>query len=195
MSKFELYNDKSKPSEFRFRLKARGNHEVIGKSEGYTTKQSAKTGIDSVKANSLDRENFTVEPTTDSKYFWNLFAQNGEIVLSASETYESKQGAEIGIKSVMTNAPKAEVIDLTKPKQSSVKIIINGKTKTVDSNELSFDELVELAFPNQPANPNTAHTITYKRGCDCSPEGSLVKSESVCIKDGGVFNVTATDKS
>ncbi|MEB8432586.1 multiubiquitin domain-containing protein [Cocleimonas sp. KMM 6892] len=80
-------------------------------------------------------------------------------------------------------------------KQSSVKIIINGKTKTVDSSELSFSELVELAFPNQPTNPNTAYTITYKRGCDCSPEGSLVKGESVCIKDGGVFNVTATDKS
>ena len=80
-------------------------------------------------------------------------------------------------------------------KQSTVEIIINGKPKKVSSNEMTFSELVELAFPNQSTNPNTAYTITYKRGCDCSPEGSLVKGESVCIKDGGVFNVTATDKS
>ena len=194
MGKFELYADNATPSEFRFRLKA-GNHEIIGKSEGYTAKQSAKSGIESVKENALDRENFKIKPTTDSKFYWNLLAQNGEPVLSASETYESKQGAEKGIKSVMGNAPSAKVIDLTKPKQSSLEIIINGKPKKVSSNEMSFSELVELAFPNHPTNPNTAFTITYTRGCDCSPEGSLVKGETVCIKNGEVFNVTATDKS
>ena len=110
---FELYNDNATPSEFRFRLKAKGNYEVIGKSEGYTTKQSAITGINSVKENCLNSGNFKIEPTTNSKYYWNLFAKNGEIILSASETYESKQGAEIGIKSVIANAPNAEVIDLT----------------------------------------------------------------------------------
>jgi len=113
-AKFELYNDKATPSETRFRLKAAGNSEKIGKSEGYTTKQSANIGIASVKKNSLDRENFKIKSTTDSKFYWNLFAQNGEIVLSASETYESKQGAEVGILSAMKNAPAAEVVDLTK---------------------------------------------------------------------------------
>lgn len=80
-------------------------------------------------------------------------------------------------------------------KQSSVKIIINGKPKEVNAEEMSFSEIVQLAFPNHPTSPNTAFTVTYTRGCDCSPEGSLVKGESVCIKNGEVFNVTATDKS
>lgn len=80
-------------------------------------------------------------------------------------------------------------------KQSSVRIIINGKPKEVNTKEMSFSEIVKLAFPNHPTNPNTAFTVTFKRGCDCSCEGSLVKGETVCIKNGEVFNVTATDKS
>ncbi len=51
--KFELY--KSSNGEFRFRLKA-GNGEIIATSEGYTSKASAKNGIESVKSNAADAE-------------------------------------------------------------------------------------------------------------------------------------------
>ena len=108
---------------------------------------------------------------------------------------EKRSEADIEIKNDICVDLDASGLEKIYSKQSELEIIINGKTKKVSSSELSFSELVELAFPNQATNPNTAHTITYKRGCDCSPEGSLVKGESVCIKDGGVFNVTATDKS
>ena len=46
--KFELYKDNG--GEFRFRLKAM-NGEIVLASEGYTTKTSAKNGIDSVRRN------------------------------------------------------------------------------------------------------------------------------------------------
>ena len=46
--KFELYQDKA--GQFRFRLKAR-NGQVIGISDGYTTKAACLGGIDSVKEN------------------------------------------------------------------------------------------------------------------------------------------------
>ena len=49
--KFELYKDKA--GEFRFRLKA-GNGEIIGKSEGYKAKASAKKGIASIAKNAPD---------------------------------------------------------------------------------------------------------------------------------------------
>jgi len=49
--KFEIYLDKAK--EYRFRLKAR-NGEIIGTSEGYKSKESAKNGIESVKKNAPD---------------------------------------------------------------------------------------------------------------------------------------------
>jgi uncharacterized protein YegP (UPF0339 family) len=50
--KFELYTDKG--GEYRFRLKA-GNGEVIAlSSEGYSSKASAKNGIESIKKNAAD---------------------------------------------------------------------------------------------------------------------------------------------
>ena len=53
---FELYKDKA--GEFRFRLKAK-NGEIIGVSEGYTTKQSCENGIASVAKNAPDAEIIT----------------------------------------------------------------------------------------------------------------------------------------
>ena len=49
--KYELYQDKA--GEFRFRLKA-GNAQIIGKSEGYKAKASAKKGIASIAKNAPD---------------------------------------------------------------------------------------------------------------------------------------------
>ena len=52
--KFEMYQDKA--GEYRFRLKAR-NGEIIGVSEGYTTKANCVNGVESVKKNAADAEN------------------------------------------------------------------------------------------------------------------------------------------
>ena len=49
--KYELYKDKG--GDFRFRLKA-ANGEIIGKSEGYKAKASAKKGIASIAKNAPD---------------------------------------------------------------------------------------------------------------------------------------------
>ena len=49
--KFEMYQDKA--GEFRFRLKAR-NGEIIGVSEGYTSKASCLNGIESVRKNAAE---------------------------------------------------------------------------------------------------------------------------------------------
>jgi uncharacterized protein len=50
--KFEIFKDKA--GEFRFRLKVGG--EIIAASEGYTTKQNCKNGIESVKKNAPDAD-------------------------------------------------------------------------------------------------------------------------------------------
>jgi uncharacterized protein YegP (UPF0339 family) len=46
--KFELYEDAA--GKYRFRLKA-GNGQIIAVGEAYESKEAAKKGIDSVKAN------------------------------------------------------------------------------------------------------------------------------------------------
>jgi hypothetical protein len=74
-------------------------------------------------------------------------------------------------------------------------IIVNGREKVVTTNELSFAEVVALAFDNPPTGENVVFTITYRRGEGNKPEGILVEGETVKVKDGMIFNVTATDKS
>lgn len=74
-------------------------------------------------------------------------------------------------------------------------IIVNGRPKVVTKKELSFAEIVALAFDNPPQGPNIVITVTYRRGEGNKPEGSLVEGETVRIKEGMIFNVTATDKS
>lgn len=74
-------------------------------------------------------------------------------------------------------------------------IIVNARPKEVTAKELSFAEIVALAFDSPPAGENIVFTVTYRKGEGNKPEGTLVEGDTVKIKDGMIFNVTATDKS
>lgn len=74
-------------------------------------------------------------------------------------------------------------------------IIVNGRKKVVTKNELSFDEIVALAFNPVPSGPNIMFTITYRHGPAANPQGNLLEGGTVKLIDGMIFNVTATDKS
>lgn len=75
-----------------------------------------------------------------------------------------------------------------------VTIIVNGREKQVAKDDISFAEVVALAFDTPPSN-DTLYTVTYKRGHGNKPEGTLVEGQSVKVKEGMIFNVTATNKS
>ena len=74
-------------------------------------------------------------------------------------------------------------------------VVVNGRPKTVPSDDLTFNEVVELAFDPVPTGPYIMFAVTYRNGGGRPPEGSLVQGEGVKVKEGTVFNVTATDKS
>ncbi|MGY6653626.1 multiubiquitin domain-containing protein [Amycolatopsis sp. TRM77291] len=74
-------------------------------------------------------------------------------------------------------------------------IVVNGREKVVDTDEVTFEQLVHLAFNPVPSGPNWVFTVTYRRGHGHKPEGTLKPGESVKVKKGMIFNVTATDKS
>ena len=76
-----------------------------------------------------------------------------------------------------------------------ITIIVNGRQTAVADKEISFAEIVALAFDNPPTGPNIVFTITFRRGHGNKPEGTLVEGETVKVKEGMIFNVTATDKS
>lgn len=55
---------------------------------------------------------FVLKKGDSGKFHFNLIAGNGQVV-ATSQTYESKESALNGIKSVQTNAPSAKVEDET----------------------------------------------------------------------------------
>jgi hypothetical protein len=73
------------------------------------------------------------------------------------------------------------------------RIFVNTKEKQVGERELSFEQIVELAQP-LPSGPNYEYTIDYRRAAK-KEKGELMPGESVEIKNGTIFDVTATDKS
>jgi hypothetical protein len=78
--------------------------------------------------------------------------------------------------------------------ENSVTIVVNGRSKVVLTEELTFEEVVALA-EGLPSGPNVIYTVVYRKGEDKKPQGTLVAGESVKVKNGMIFNVTATDKS
>ena len=109
MGKFVI--TKRTNGEFQFNLKA-GNGEKILTSEGYTTKPGCSNGIDSVRTNSQDDNKYELKTSTNSKFYFNLTATNGQVI-GTSEMYESEQGRKTGTASVKSNAPGAIIEDET----------------------------------------------------------------------------------
>ena len=80
--------------------------------------------------------------------------------------------------------------------EKEITINVNGRKKEVRAKELSYMEIVNLAYDNNPpTGPNIGFAITYRRGHGDKPEGSLIEGQTVKIKEGMIFNVTPTDKS
>lgn len=74
-------------------------------------------------------------------------------------------------------------------------IIVNAREKKWSKKEISYKEVIELAFGSYSDDENVVYTVTYSKGQDSRKEGSLVKGESVKVKDGMIFNVFQTNKS
>jgi hypothetical protein len=74
-------------------------------------------------------------------------------------------------------------------------IEVNGRDKTVSGKEVSYEELVALAFDPVPTGPMVVITITFSGGPAHHREGTLGPGQSTEIKAGERFNVVATDKS
>jgi hypothetical protein len=97
-----------------------------------------------------------------------------------------------------------EVVDLarpgvehfvTKPKVVEFTIIVNAREKVWKERTISFEQVVILAFGAFDCNPNKGYTVTYCKGVDPKPEGTMVRGSVVNVKNKMIFDVTATDKS
>ena len=100
-----------------------------------------------------------------------------------------------------TEEPELSDVAPAKPDQGqghepkTINIIINSRPRSVPEKDITFDELVRLAFDNPPTGENIYFTITYQRGQGNKPEGTLLEGETVRLHEGMIFIVTATDRS
>jgi len=105
--KYEI--KRAKNGEYYFNLKA-VNGEIVLTSETYKAKDSAKTGIESVKTNSPQEAQYERKVSSSGQFFFVLTARNHEII-GRSEMYVSEASRDKGIESVKINGPHADLVD------------------------------------------------------------------------------------
>ncbi|NET37489.1 MAG: YegP family protein [Cyanothece sp. SIO1E1] len=108
--KFTIFKDSA--GEFRFNLFAVNGRNILRSSEGYTSKQGCKHGIESTIFNAALQERYRPATSKSDHYYFTLHAKNGE-GLGISEMYNSTAARDNGIEAVMRDAPDASVEDLT----------------------------------------------------------------------------------
>lgn len=80
-------------------------------------------------------------------------------------------------------------------KNQTFDIIINGTPYRVRKERISFDEIVDLAYPDGNRGALIKFTVNFYKGAGRPVEGKVTKRRKIKIKDGTVFNVTRTDRS
>jgi hypothetical protein len=79
---------------------------------------------------------------------------------------------------------------MTTSHEKEINIIVNGRPKKVPDKDISFEDVVGLAF--NPVPPNSFFTVTWSHGND---GGSLLPGGIVPIRNGMKFDVTETGQS
>jgi hypothetical protein len=74
-------------------------------------------------------------------------------------------------------------------------IIVNGREKTVEVNEVSYQQILLLAYPNPETGPDVRYTITWARNEHGEATGKLLPGGTVKVNEKMVFNVKRADKS
>ena len=82
-----------------------------------------------------------------------------------------------------------------RPDDKTFSITVNGRQRQVERDELSFDDLVDLAFGDSAKGPQIVFTITFREAAGRIPEGELDEGQRLKVRDGTIINVTRTDQS
>jgi len=80
------------------------------------------------------------------------------------------------------------------PGQNKVQtIIVNTRTKEVTGQKISYQEVVQLAYPDSQPAENTVYTVSYSK--PHGGDGVLANGEEIHITEGMAFNVIKTIRS
>lgn len=100
---------------------------------------------------------------------------------------------------------RGELVDLTQPgierfvtapnSPPTFEIIVNARPRTVSISTVTYEQIVQFAFPGQHAS-NVAFSMTYRHAASAPHAGELAAGGVVEVKKKGtVFNVTRTIQS
>ena len=79
--------------------------------------------------------------------------------------------------------------------KKEVSIFVNGEPHEVEKAEITYDEVVTLAFPDFPQHPERTYSVTYERGHGNKPTGILSPGGTVNVKEEMRFKVKHTGQS
>ena len=106
-ARFEvLFNEST--GKYRFNLFAK-NGQIVLSSEQYTTEAAAYNGAFAVQTEGQAATSYTIKQNTAGGYYFNVTAQNGEIV-GTSQQYTAKESATSAITSMQTFLPTVTVL-------------------------------------------------------------------------------------
>ena len=75
-------------------------------------------------------------------------------------------------------------------------IIVNGTPHKVHTEVLTYEAVVEIAFPGHPVNPDIIFSVTFEHADSKPHQGTLAAGGKVEIKKHGtIFDVTQTNRS
>ena len=121
-----------------------------------------------------------VKPSDEEAIFLDVRGGQDRLI----ETCDTVDLADTGVERFYT-APR--------PPQT-FEIIVNGRPRTVTGNIVTFDQIVQLAFPGSH-DSNVVFDMTYQKAASQPPAGPMGPGGTVKIKKGTVFNVTRTVQS
>lgn len=168
--------------QYYFHLQANNNEIVLKGSEGYTSKQAALEGIESVRENSKIDEHFQRFINNANEPQFRLVAKNGETI-GVSESYSSKVNLEKGIEAVKKNAPTAPINDSVASikREDVVSITIKGESYNIHRGSTSILDIKNLG--KVPGG----HNLVLIEG----NKMTVLKDDSkITIKGGETFDST-----
>ncbi|ARK41573.1 multiubiquitin domain-containing protein [Burkholderia pseudomallei] len=75
-------------------------------------------------------------------------------------------------------------------------IVVNSREEPVPDKRVTFEQVVQLAFPGAPVEPNVRYSMTYRHAASKPHAGELAEGGSVEVQHHGtIFNVTKTVQS
>jgi hypothetical protein len=138
-----------------------------------------------------DRWELAGPATQTGRSIRDLFSLSGDVELLRD--LESPTDTPVGLDdpAIFGDGP----VFITRVVCNTYEIIVNSRPKTVPERFVTFEQVVQLAFPGQHG-PQIEFSMTYRHAASAPHAGELAAGGKIEVKHKGtVFNVTRTDKS